>query len=638
MPKTFPSYVVNSVIPEEPMLPSEWAKKFRTLTRKQSARPGRWHHENSPATVGIMDACAHEGVEEINLVKAAQMGGSEAIRNVIGYYAHQEPDPVLLVLPNEQFGRRIMGRRIIPLFNDTPSLRKLVSDRATDTQLSQIALLNGFVLSLGWSGSPATLAADPARIVINDEVDKFTEWVGRESDPISLGYVRTQTFEDSRLIINLSTPTTSAGLICQRFEGSPIKLYPRFACPLCGTYQRIQFPQIKWNAPDESDPDNAAAHIEHQKDVWYECENCKKHIEDGQPRHDMLQTCVWASDDQVVRKDGQIRGDWPVGKRVGMHIWSAHATWIKWWQIAAEFVRSKGDPIRMQNFRNSWLGEPFEEQIAAPKRSTFSVKRDSSKHNENVVPSWSGALIASADVQKDHFWYVVRAWGSDFRSQLVRYGTVRTFDELRAVTLDQAYQIDTIEANYGSASPSLLVIDSGDRTDEVYQFALTDPDRIIPTKGASQQQRSPISYRRISYQPAGRSAIQVMLHMVDTNFYKDRLARFIGEEENGEEKWLLNTSVDDEYCHQMASEHKVMVRSRTGPRVDWRPVSSGIANHIWDTEVLNVVGADIANVGLLPDEGTIRKARQSSPQPKADSQWRPNDSGGNWATSYKKKW
>jgi phage terminase large subunit GpA-like protein len=180
--------------PAERLLPAAWAERWRVLTRAQSARPGRWRNANAPYLAGLMDLCTRRGVEEITICKAAQVGVSEALRNLIGYMAHQQPDPLLLVLPDEQTGRRIVAQRILPLLRDTACLRDLFTPASRDVQLRHITLANGFTLRLGWSGSAASLAADPCRVVINDEVDKFQPWSGREADPISLGYARTQTY------------------------------------------------------------------------------------------------------------------------------------------------------------------------------------------------------------------------------------------------------------------------------------------------------------------------------------------------------------------------------------------------------------------------------------------------------------
>src|SRR5436190_20379665 len=93
--------------PPPRLKPSQWAEQYRRLTRGQSARPGPWKNANAPYLTGIMDLCFTPGVEEVNILKAAQVGASEAIRNVLGFWAHTDPDPVLLVLPDEKSGRKI---------------------------------------------------------------------------------------------------------------------------------------------------------------------------------------------------------------------------------------------------------------------------------------------------------------------------------------------------------------------------------------------------------------------------------------------------------------------------------------------------------------------------------------------------
>jgi len=607
--------------PPEALSPSQWAVKHRTLTRRQSSRPGRWRHEHAPYLAGIMDLVTRPGVEEITVMKAAQVGVSEAMRNVIGRFAHLDPDPVLLVLPDEATGRKIMRRRILPLLQDTPVLRGLFTGVSADVQLASVTLNNGFTLSLGWSGSPATLAADPARIVLNDEVDKFPPWSGREADPISLAYARTQTFERDRRIINVSTPTTSEGFISERFESSPVKLRYHVPCPHCGVYQVLRFSNVRWPRDiAETDPDRKAALIEQRRAAWYECESCAGCIDD-EAKCAIVQRGVWAANGQEV-VGGEPVGDWPAGSRVGVHVWAAYATWVKWHQVAAEFIRSKDDPRSLQNFKNNWLGEPFAERVTNHTTAVFTNKRDAALPGTaaRMVPRWAGVLIVTADTQKDHFYFVVRAWGHKYRSRLVHHGVVRTFDELREL-LDAGYELEDGGGTSGGFGGGMvraryLLIDSGGhRTDEVYHFALTSPDRILPCKGASYKQHTPVRVSRVTYRPPdGASSVRVMLHLIDTGHFKDMLARLIATPEGEPGEWLLNAAADGEYCRQMSSEHKVAVRKGRHQVYEWRPVSSGAANHYFDCETLQCAGAEMANVGLIPDEDTLIARRERSTQ------------------------
>src|SRR5262245_14369739 len=127
----------------------------------------------------------------------------------------------------------------------------------------------------------------------------------------------------------------------------------------------------------------------------------------------MIRKGRWIADGQRIEQDGTVTGDMPVGSRVGVHIWAAYCLWIPLYRIAAEFIRCKDDPISLMAFTNSWLGEPFRQQIVHAKVSVFEQKAKSEQAAPpHRVPAWTKGLYATADTQKDHFYFVVRAWAS----------------------------------------------------------------------------------------------------------------------------------------------------------------------------------------------------------------------------------
>jgi phage terminase large subunit GpA-like protein len=252
-----------------------------------------------------------------------------------------------------------------------------------------------------------------------------------------------------------------------------------------------------------------------------------------------------------------------------------------------------------------------------------------------TVPYWCGALIATADTQKDHFYFTIRAWGYAFRSQLVHYGRAQTFDELYRVCLESVFRTE----DGRQARPHLLMIDSGgtvsstnpeeSRTQEVYQFSMRDLGRVYPCKGASHAMRRPWEVSKIG--DAG-----VTIRLLDTGYYKDMLARLMNTEvEDAAGKiqlWMPHNAVGDDYCQQMASEHKIIDRKR-GNRLVWVKVTSGAANHIWDCETLQCAAADMVNIATLPPPVAPQakaEAAQQQPEP-------PPQSGG-WATGHKGRW
>lgn len=561
-----------------------------------------WRNSNSPHAVGLMDLpFKQRQIRKIWLKKAGQMAGSEAFRNIIGCVAEQEPDPVLMVLPDENAAKKIMRRRILPLFEDTPCLAELKTDASRDKALTGIYLKNGFELGVGWSGSPTTQASDPVRFVGNDEVDKFAAWTGKEADPISLGDVRTATYENS-LVYNISTPTTRLGLINQGWENAPIKLWFFVPCPHCERFQRLNFDRLEWDHHDEKDPRKRAALIELSRAAWYRCRYCQQKILDPQkPR--MCNAGYWGTDDGGYKLfvDGREEGQLPPGSEVGMHISTLYslAAKHKFYLIAAEWCKCQGDPMKTQNFRNSWLGEVFEELITKIQPGVIR-ERALNAGPPLIVPAWASALYATADTQKDHFYFVIRAWGYAYRSQLVHYGRAMTFDELYRVCLQSAFRTDDGQ----QATPQFLMLDSGgttsatdpetSRTQEVYQFSMRDLARIYPAKGRDKAPK-PWSITKIGDDG-------VTLRVLDAGYYKDMLSRLLSTEDDdptGKKPiWMPHNQVGDDYCSQMASEHKIIDRKR-GNRLVWVPITSGAANHYWDAEVLQCAAAEMNQVALF---------------------------------------
>jgi phage terminase large subunit GpA-like protein len=578
-----------------------------------------WRNANAPYAVGLMDlAFKQRQIRKIWLKKAAQVAGSEAVRNIIGCVASQEPDPVLLVLPDENAAKKIMRKRILPLFEDTPCLAAMKTDALRDKALTGVYLKNGFELGVGWSGSPSTLASDPVRIVCNDEVDKFAAWTGKESDPISLADVRTATYENS-LVFNLSTPTTRDGLINHGWESAPIKLWFFVPCPHCGHFQRLTFDRLEWEHKDEKDGRKRAALIDLNKAAWYRCNgvDCDGRILDHhKPR--MCNAGYWGTEDGGYKLyvDGREEGSLPPGNEVGMQISTLYslAAKHKFYLIAAEWCKCQGDPMKTQNFRNSWLGEVFEE-IASRLRPSLIRDKIPLSGPPLIVPSWTGAIFVAADTQKDHFYFTIRAWGYGYRSALLHYGMVRTFDELYRVSFESVFKTHAgVEHR-----PYHLMIDSGgnkgefghSRTSEVYEFAARDPGRIHPCKGASQAMNKPFALSK-------GVNLGTHLYLLDTGYYKDMFVRLINgklvDTVNGvdslTEQWLPHRDVSDDYCQQLASEHKIRDRKKNKDR--WVLVTEGAANHYFDCEVTQCAAAEMSQVAVTkPPEPTAANSDPS---------------------------
>ncbi|MDE6838731.1 MAG: phage terminase large subunit family protein, partial [Acutalibacter sp.] len=92
---------LQSLLPPEDLNVSQWAEKYRMLDSKTSALPGPWRNSMTPYLVGVMDALGDYETEEIVLCKSAQLGGTEAILNALGYIIQQDPSPTMVVYPSD---------------------------------------------------------------------------------------------------------------------------------------------------------------------------------------------------------------------------------------------------------------------------------------------------------------------------------------------------------------------------------------------------------------------------------------------------------------------------------------------------------------------------------------------------------
>ena len=82
---TYQYEALQLLCPPEQLTVSEWAEQYRMLDSKSAAMPGPWSNDVTPYLVGVMDEFNNYETEQIVFVKPSQIGGTEALQNMIGY-------------------------------------------------------------------------------------------------------------------------------------------------------------------------------------------------------------------------------------------------------------------------------------------------------------------------------------------------------------------------------------------------------------------------------------------------------------------------------------------------------------------------------------------------------------------------
>lgn len=583
---------LQMLCPPERITVSEWAERYRVLDAKSSAMPGSWSNNVTPYLVGIMDEFNNYGTEEIIFCKPTQVGGTEALQNMIGYIVMQDPSPTMIVYPTDLLGRSTAENRLRPALRAIPEIAERFDENSPLLELH----FDGMYLSIVGSNSPSSLASKPIKYLMLDEVDKYPGASNKEADPIKLARERTKTFHNRKIYIT-STPTLKTGHIWKAKEGADIEKHFFCPCPHCGTYIEFKFHQIKF--PD----DEAMSYADRAEVATYICQECGETISDSD-KHMMLQLGEWRT----------VRHDTRYGRKVAFWINTLYSPFVRWSEIAKEFLSSKDDPEDLQNFVNSWLAEPWEDTKL--KTSEDLVMERQTDVPQYVVPRWAKMLTAGVDVQETSVYWTIRAWGDFLTSQNIAHGQALSFEEV-----DSVMNLEYLNEDGEPMIVRLCLVDSGDQTDAVYDFCSMHSDYALPSKGASHSQLS--SYKLSKINREGSGAYGMTLVMVDTGKYKDMIAGRM-RKPNGRGSWMVYNGCDREYAQQVTAEHKVNIKKNGTLQQVWQQKTSHADNHFLDCEVYCMCAADILGVRTLHlqnEEAVVPDRKEIQEEHSPEEQW-----------------
>ena len=591
--KAYVKSALEYLRPPESITVSEWAEKYRILDNKTSAEPGPWNNERTPYLTGIMDEFTNYETEEIILVKATQIGGTEALLNMLGYVIQQDPSPTEIVYPTETLAESVSSKRLKPMIEACDPLRKKYD---ANSPMLELNFSDMFVKLVG-SNSPSGLASFAMKYLFIDEIDKFPGASKKEADPVSLAEERTKTFR-GRKIFKTSTPTIRTGHIWKAKENADAEKHYFIPCPHCGEFIELTFSNLKWPGKDKDMVEAYGADaIQEQLEMlkpepgtdglsnadraefaFYVCQECGCVITDQEKR-------------QAVK-----RGHWETVnsrtqfvKKVCFWINTLYSPFVRFSEIAKKFMDSKDDPEQFQNFVNSWLAEPWEDTKL--KTSAELVLERQTELPPYVLPEWTKLLTGGVDVQENCLYWTIRAWGDYITSQNIAHGQAYSFADIEAVM--------NLEYRTPSGRPmvvNLCLIDSGYNTDATYDFCVENADWALPAKGSSNPMQS--HYKMSTVNKATSKAHGMNLVIVDGGKYKDMIAARM-RKPNGRGSWMVYKGCDQEYAEQVTAEHKINVKSGSKIKQEWVQKTSHADNHYLDCEVYALAAADTLEVRML---------------------------------------
>jgi phage terminase large subunit GpA-like protein len=536
---------------------SDWASEHRRLSRKASAEPGTWRNERTPYLVEIMDCLSPRHLaREVIFMKGAQVGGTEAGNNWIGYVIDQAPGPMLAILPTVDMARRSSRQRIEPLIEESPTLRAKVGDRKSREASNTIFSKDfpGGTLVLTGANSPTGLRSMPARYLFFDEVDAYPGDVGGEGDPVNLAKRRASTFA-RRKILMVSTPTIEGrSRIADAFEESDQRFY-EVPCPDCQAYQRLDWKRMQW---DEGQPHTVAM----------ACEACGVLITE-QHKGPMLAAGRWVA----ANPSSDIRG---------YHLSALYSPpgWYSWTDAVADFLKAKDDPEKLRVWINTVLGETWRERGDAPPWAALYRRRES--YARGTVPEGGCVLTAGADVQGDRIEVEIVAWGPRHESWSVDY-RVHSGDPSQPEVwrhLEELLAESFPSAAGGEMAVAKLAVDSGAETQSVYAWVASQPAaRVMAVKGFDHLQVPVGQPTPVDINRAGRRVRRgTKLWPVGVSLIKGELYGWLRQEpplrpeDQKPVGWAHFPEYDEQWFQMLTAEELVRRKVRGYTRFLWEKI------------------------------------------------------------------
>ena len=582
---------VATLKPPPELTLSQWADRYRMLSAESSAEPGRWHTDKAPYQREIMDAIGDAHIRRVVIMCAAQLGKTELLLNILGYFMAYAPAPILVMQPTLDMGQTFSKDRLAPMIRDTPVLRGLVDvkSRYAGNTILKKNFPGGHITIVG-ANSATGLASRPIKVLLADEVDRYPGSAGTEGDPLSLAQKRQTTFWDKKTVM-VSTPVIKGHSRIETEYNQSTREEWNVPCPECGHYQPFVWANLIF------DPDDL------QKEIIYKCERCG---------------CVaneyrWKQQSQ----QGRFVAENPGAETRGFHLNTLASTFCGWKEIVQKFIVAKeqldqGNPEGMKVWVNTELGETWEERGEQVEDTELFNRREI---YDAVVPEEVLVLTAGVDVQDDRFEVEIVGWGVGKESWGIRYQKIYGDMLKEQVWEDLDAFLQTVWCKKDGTALRIIscCIDSGGHhTDQVYRFTKERYERgvwAIKGKGGAEVPyiRNPTTNNRVKTPLfiIGVDAGKVLLYQrLRHNTKGPNYCHFPANEEAG---------YDETYFKGLTSE-KMVVRFRKGRSVTvWELKDSKYKrNEPLDLRNYATAALEIANPVLAkPEPGMAQRPRRA---------------------------
>ena len=554
----------------------EWLED-NVLAIPDSPMPGPFRSERTPWIAEALRIAADPETKLLVILASIQSGKSLFARLFTCHIIANAPGPTAVFQSTDAEAKDFALRYMRPVWNNCPPVKARISvddmDRSTTTDFDRMTL---YCRGL-WN--EANLQRLSLRYTIADEC-----WMAPPGHLAELS-ARVTAFGWMGKRIFMSQGGRANQEIHQLQETTDQRDW-NFRCPKCEHLQPWVWEQVRF--PDEAKQTGSWDLQKVSTGTTYECASCQTRLPDN----------------NATRIEANSRGCFVAttsaanSGHIGLH-WNSLAT-MSWGELAVMMIKAKesaemyGDEEARRQFKQKRLALSWAEEGGE-------IVNIAQAANYNCADDWDGESVitpkgrvvdregapegsfpfrtAGIDVQRGHFFGVVRRWSKTGHSRLKAFAKIDTWQDVEAFVKKHAVH------------PALVMVDSGDSAQDVYrQTAMRgwkcakgsgNEDFSVTTKDGKTTRRF-YSDKQTIMVPGlqTRAVLVVWSNLAGKDLLHGLRSRKV---------FTYALDAGQDYVDQMSAEVRVKDR-RTG-KPQWLLPQGKKDNHAFDCELLGLLAA-----------------------------------------------
>lgn len=529
----------------------------------------------------------------------AQVGKSQALQNIIGWMAKHDPANSLIIMDSLKTGQRFSKNRLRPFLRDTCNIAAFRTDSKDKSKsVENLSLGSGANLIIGSASSASDLCSTPVKYLFADELDRWTDELGTEGDPLLLAFKRQMRFMGMAVLT--STPTRPEGRINQHFLLGTQETWSAL-CP-CGCYMRVSYDDIDFSGSTPTYACNQCGTVYSEQEII-----ALPHLY-APPKNAT----------PFIDKYGRTARSFEVTATL------CHQQYT-WETLKREEMQAVSlGQAAISSFRNTSLGEvyvpPAEEILNIPALCRYGLG-----YTPASIPSWVDVVTIGVDTQHNAFPWTIIGMSADMRKLAIIQagmilGDLRTpqpWEDLKhLIGSFVATREDGVQKRIAIAA-----VDSGGHsTQDVYALSMQNP-RIRAVKGVveARKQSNSIIYKvkRVHVKEVATGLGTTDLTLLNITAVKDIInthlhAKLHDYAVGYDWVWCSGYGIDANFFEQVTSE----VRTYNSRGTYYYEKLPGRENHYLDCMVYAISACEIVRLlkGNLPAVKAIEVEQSEPPE------------------------